>query len=137
MTTIDNSQNVLDSRDITERIEELESEQTELMGDWDGSSELTAPAEFLAWEEEHGEELDTLRKLAEEGESAVADWKYGETLIRDSYFEEYAQELASDIGAIDRNASWPACHIDWKAAAESLQQDYTSIEFGDVTYWVR
>ena len=137
MTTINNLQDILDSRDIIERIEELENEQTELMGDWDGSSELTAPAEFIAWEKEHGKELDTLRKFAEEGESASADWKYGATLIRDSYFQDYAEQLAEDTGAVNKDASWPNNCIDWEKAAEELQQEYTSVEFENVTYWVR
>lgn len=55
-------------------------------------------------------------------------------MILESNFEEYAEQLADDIGAIDRNATWPICHIDWKAAAESLAQDYTEVTFGGHTY---
>lgn len=47
-------------------IESLESDQEELMGDWDGTSELTAPPEFLEWEKVNGESLDSMREeLAE------------------------------------------------------------------------
>lgn len=49
----------------------------------------------------------------------------------------HAQELADDIGAIDRNATWPCNCIDWDEAAEQLQQDYTEVDFDGVTYWVR
>lgn len=66
-----------------------------------------------------------------------SDWKYGEALIRDSYFATYAEELASDIGAIDRNAKWPLSHIDWEAAADELKMDYTAIDFDGVEYWIR
>ena len=62
---------------------------------------------------------------------------HGETLIRDTYFEDYARELAEDIGAINRDASWPNNCIDWEEAASQLQQDYFSVEYGDVIYWIR
>lgn len=113
---------VIDSRDVIERIAELEAERE------------ADPAKFDASDE--GAELAILKALATEGEGC-ADWEHGETLIRDSYFEDYAQELAEDIGAIKDNASWPYTCIDWKRAARELQQDYTSIEFDGVTYWVR
>jgi hypothetical protein len=58
-------------------------------------------------------------------------------LIADSYFEDYARQLAEDIGAIDRNQGWPACHIDWKAASENLLMDYTSVSFEGREYWIR
>ena len=57
-------------------------------------------------------------------------------LIADSYFEDYAMEYADEIGAIDSSARWPLAHIDWKAAAEELQSDYTSITFDDCDYWM-
>jgi hypothetical protein len=114
---IDNSQDVIDSRDVIARIEELE--------------------EMEEREEEETEELEALRALAEEAEGYASDWRYGETLIRDSYFQEYAQELAEDIGAINRDASWPNTCIDWEQAARELQMDYTSVDFAGVTYWIR
>jgi hypothetical protein len=58
-------------------------------------------------------------------------------MIAESDFVEYAQELAEDIGAIDRNAKWPLHHIDWAAAAEDLKQDYQEVEFDGDTYLVR
>jgi hypothetical protein len=115
MATPSNSDDYIDSRDVIARIEEL-----------DACDSLDV---------EELEELETLRKLADEGEG-LADWQYGETLIRDSYFVDYARDLAEDIGAIDRDA-WPLGYIDWDAAANALLMDYTSIEFDGVTYWGR
>ena len=135
---INNFADILDSRDIIERIEELEGEQSDLL---DGQ---TCPEDlpedkleaFKDWEAENGEELDDLRKLAEQGEGSP-DWEFGETLIRDSYFQDYAEELADDIGAIDRNAKWPLTCIDWERASRELQSDYFSVDFAGVTYWIR
>jgi len=167
---ISNREDTLDSRDIIERLEELQGERDaldqdiedmreeldELKSDLEEAEEAEHDTDILQdkisgvnndigaaeeslreWGEDNAEELAVLKKLNEQGDSYGADWGYGATLIRDSYFEEYAQELAEDIGAIDRNAAWPACHIDWSQAAESLKQDYTSIDFAGVTYWVR
>lgn len=61
----------------------------------------------------------------------------GVTLIRDSYFESYARELAEDIGAIKSDLGWPYDYIDWERAADALKQDYSSIDFDGVEYWVR
>lgn len=140
-TEISNSQNIIDSRDVIARIESLESELTDAheaegnggeFDDWLKNASEDCEHTLL----ESVEELLTLRALAEEG-SGSPDWPHGEALIRDSYFTEYAEQVADDIGAIDRNSTWPLCHIDWNAAADSLKQDYMNVEFGDVTYWIR
>lgn len=82
-------------------------------------------------------ELTVLDDLAAVASDYAPDWHYGETLIRDSYFQDYAQELAEDVGAIDAAATWPNTCIDWEWAARELQMDYTAVEFDGVTYWTR
>lgn len=123
---ISNHDDVIDSREIIERIEELEA----MLPDPDDD-------EAEPMDEADADELKALKALQDEAEGYSPDWKYGATLIRDSYFKEYAEELADDIGAIDRNASWPVCCIDWDEAADMLKQDYTAVDFDGVTYWVR
>lgn len=94
------------------------------MKDWDESDE--------------GQELAKLKALADEAEGYTSDWKYGAVLIHEDYFEDYARQLADDLGLYDdRKAQWPHTCIDWAKAAEELQQDYTSVDFGGETYWVR
>lgn len=138
---ITNSADILDSRDIIARIEELESElealEEEAEADHGNTQENSAAqGELTEWNNSEGRELKALREFASEGESC-ADWPHGETLIRDSYFQEYAQELADDLGAIPKDAAWPLTCIDWNQAARELKQDYTSLEFDGVTYWAR
>jgi hypothetical protein len=113
---IDNGQDIIDSRDIIARIEELDSLDER--------------------DEDEAKELTILRKVADQGEG-YGDWEYGEGLIRESYFETYAQELAEDIGAIGKDMQWPLSHIDWEAAAEELKMDYTEIDFDGITYYMR
>ena len=129
-TRVDNTQDVLDSRDIIKRIEVLESEIESCGGVHALGSRGCG----------HG--LEALLELQEDAQDA-ADWDHGAELIRDTYFTEYAQELAQDlaedIGEIVPGAfrGWPLAHIDWEAAAEALTLDYTDVEFDGVTYWVR
>lgn len=104
---------ILDTRDIDDRIEELE--------------EL----------EEEVEELIQLKELRSDL-ADYCDWDHGETLIHESHQIEYAQQLADDIGAINPTPNWPNNHIDWEAAAEELfTHDYISSEIGRHTYHVR
>jgi hypothetical protein len=115
-------EDVVDSRDVIERIETL--------------TDLSSEPDFS---EEEAEELKVLRALAEEASGYAADWQYGETLIRDSYFKDYAQELAEDCGMLkpELDGQWPYTCIDWDHAAKELQYDYTAVDFDGVTYWIR
>ena len=115
MKAIYNTEDIIDSRDIIERIEYLQGS--------DDKDEL--------------EELAALERVAQKGEDYSPDWRYGEALIRDSYFKEYAQELAEDIGAISNDQSWPNTCIDWDQAARELQMDYTCVDFDGAEYWIR
>lgn len=118
MKSISEYADIIDSREVIARIDYLDIEPAELADNGERA------------------ELEALRKLAEEAESSP-DWLYGETLIRDSYFTTYAQELAEDIGAVPSEHSWPNYCIDWEWAARELQVDYMDVEFNGVTYWIR
>jgi hypothetical protein len=137
---IDNMADVIDSRDVIGRIEELQEERAELaflIEDIEEDKLQDAISDLEQWDEENGDELRSLKALAEEAEGYAADWKYGEALIRDSYFKEYAMQLAEDIGAINGDATWPNNCIDWDQAAKELRMDYTAVEFDGLTYWIR
>jgi hypothetical protein len=89
------------------------------------------------------EELQALKALADEAEGSP-DWSYGETLIRESHFEDYAQELAEDTCPFPSNSSeakllnsWPYRCIDWSQAARELRMDYFEVTFDGVTYLIR
>src|SRR5208282_2051077 len=56
------------------------------------------------------------------------------TLIRCTYFKEYAQELAEECGMIQKEVKWPYTCIDWDHAARELLMDYTTISFNGVDY---
>jgi hypothetical protein len=169
MPNVSNMQDVIDSRDIIERIEELEADRDALVdaytdakdhydetivagrenNDESKVDELTeaqdkaydaykeAETALEEWDASYdGEELETLKTLAEEASQYSSDWSYGEQLIRDSYFTEYVEELCDDLGYIPND--FPAwITIDWEDTADNVKQDYTSVDFDGVEYWIR
>lgn len=105
----------IDTRDLIEQREELLSIE---------------PDDITLEEREQIEEISEI-------ESACEDFHHGATLILERDFEEYAQEFAEDIGAIDSEASWPLGCIDWKQAASELATDYSLVNYQGNTYYVR
>lgn len=133
MNSISKYTDILDVRDITDRVEDLEHQldnflEKHNLDDWNGTPEQ--------------EELTSLYALLDElkGQGGDLYWRncwYPSVLVESNHFEAYAQELAEDIGAVDKNASWPNNCIDWSLAAYELQQDYTAVGFHEATYWYR
>ncbi len=118
---IDNTQDVIDSRDIIARIEELEGIENQ------GSEEA--------------QELAILLKVQEQAEDC-ADYQYGEVLIRESYFTDYIKELIDDCYELPKefnSGAWPWRHmtLDYESAADEAKDDYTHIDFDGVTYLIR
>ena len=127
-TTIMNDQDIIDSRDIIDRIEELK-ELIEGEGCEDACTEYKL-------------ELAMLEDLAKQGEAESSDWVHSETLIRRSYFVDYTEELINDCYEMPKqmhSGDWPFRHmtIDYEAAAKELEQDYSSIGFDGVEYLIR
>jgi hypothetical protein len=136
---INNSDDVIDSRDVIARIEELESDletERELLADHPAEPDTPAREFRLSNIAEYEAELTALKALQAEAEGYCPDWTYGATLIRDSYFTEYARELVSDIGDLPKEIPH-YIEIDWEATARNIRMDYTAVEFDGVTYWVR
>ena len=135
-TTLDelSRQNVIDSRDIVERVNEIEEDIAAI----DDDALPDVEGHIAADRKELQDELDILNELVEvidgySGDSA----KDGVTLVAESYWVEYAQELADDIGALPKEFSWPTSYIDWDRAASDLKMDYTSVQIGSEDYWFR
>lgn len=127
MTAIDNSEDVLDVRDIIARYEELEAL-------FDGREDGGISAEEV-------EEMNALKAFLDglKGYGGDEQWEgdwYPATLIRDTYFEDYARELVEETG--DMPDGFPSyIEIDWEATARNIRIDYSACEFDGVTYWYR
>lgn len=110
--------NMLDTRDLQDRIDGLELEDYDELDDEDRA------------------ELDELLALCEEFDG-YGEWRYLVLLIDDQDFVKYAQDFAEGIGTASRDAEWPYNNIDWKLAAAELRMDYTCVEYDGRTYWYR
>ena len=137
MTNFTNNDDIIDSRDIIERIEELESE---LESYWE-DKETTLSFEYALQDkinfpglEDEFEELDILKTLAEECEQYSSDWQYGETLIHRDYFEQYMDEMVEDCYELPKDMPyWMSIKLDYDA----LEQDYTSVDFNGEEFLIR
>ncbi len=119
----------IDFRDILARFEELEG----ILSDAHCAKEDV--------DEDDKEEYDQLQAIIEDlkgyggDEQWRGDW-YPVSLIKDDYFEEFAQQDLEDCGMIPRDLpSFIA--IDWTETADNMKQDYSSVEIDGTTYYYR
>lgn len=86
-------------------------------------------AEWVELVEEEGHDIDAVRAYGEAfsipfgPDLVLADFEESYAGHWDSR-EDYAQQFAEDIGAVDPDASWPNSYIDWERAARDLFLDY-------------
>ena len=108
------SEDRIDTRDLVDELAELEADPD---ADQDRAQAIRAL-------------FDALSNYAGDSQED------GIFLIAKDAFEDYAQELAEDIGAIPNSeAGWPLYCIDWEWAARELTQDYTTVDFDGTTYY--
>lgn len=122
--SIDPDVDTIDSRDVIERIDDL----------------LNADDEHPLRPDD-AQELDNLQKLVEDAGHAP-DWRYGETLIAESYFTDYIQELIHSCYELPEDLDsgrWPWNHMkfDYEAAAAEAKQDYTEVTYAGRTFYIR
>lgn len=131
MSDFTSAPDYFDSREVIERIEELETllENAE-------DTELSDDDRAEALEEFDRKEYDALIALRDGAEGNIPDWQYGETFIREDEFTAYAMELLSDTGYLSADLpSWII--IDEEETADNMKVDYTEFEFMGTTYYAR
>jgi len=151
--SIDSNADIIDIRDVIARVEELREEREPLEAEYNEVNEsddkdsdeavhdalLAAKEELDDWDSENYAELKSLQDLLESckrrggDEQWEGDW-YPISLIRDSYFNEAMDEMVEECYTLPKDLPfWMTITYDY----EALKQDYTSVEFNGVTYWVR
>ena len=156
--------NQLDTRDLQERLEELEdlkstydsaveafTEAEKALEDYARNREETEDpspeqvkleAEVEECEsakddaEMPQEDIDELTELEELKEEVGSEWKYGVQLIPVDDFVEYCQELCDDIGDLPKDLP-SYIVIDWDATANNIKQDYSETHFQGEDYLYR
>jgi hypothetical protein len=118
MEPITNDMDMIDSRDIINRVKEIDGNIC------NGDNSCI-------------DEMESLSNVIDQAEDC-GDFEYGEGLIHKDYFTEYCQELCEDIGDVPRNLPWYIeNHINWKGVAREMKQDYMEINFDGVSYFMR
>jgi hypothetical protein len=64
------------------------------------------------------------------------NWDDGLLLVRDEYFEEYAEDYARSTEPLERD-SWLWNYVDFGNLADDLKSDYRRIDLGGITYYAR
>ncbi|UIS25308.1 hypothetical protein [Erythrobacter phage vB_EliS-L02] len=163
MADITNRDDFIDTRDLIKAIEDLEGDREAYQEDVENAEsayddfiensddedpEASQEARELAddidkarralteWEEDEAEELAALKAFAEQVEGYCPDYLHGETLIRETYFTEYAEDLVKDAYGLPSDLP-SFIVIDWEATAENVKQDYSEAEYDGVTYYFR
>lgn len=130
MTDVSNDADLIDTRDVLDRINELEGDLESFYQDgpdtWDSEDPDVIEIRQLQ---------DLINEVAGYSEDKPAD---GVTLIRATYFVRYMEEYFEDTSDTPvKSHDWPFRHIDWEAAADELRVDYTEVEYNGVSYLFR
>ena len=120
MYTLYSNLDTVDTRDIIDRIDTL---QSLIRG-------YINKADFLRYSDEY-DELCTIRD--EIDSSADSSCKDGITLIRHSHFEEHMDEIIADCYALPLLPSFMNVTVDYVA----VMQDYSEVEINGATYYFR
>lgn len=141
----------IDTRDLIEERSEL---QQRILDDWNEKfedaqldnyedilqeTEDSNVAMFLEYWEDEILEINQINTLEDEISSYAGDnFDDGVYLIDEDDFQEYCEELVSDIGDLPKDLpSYISNNIDWSGVADDLRQDYSEVEFRGTTYLYR
>lgn len=137
--------NTIDTRDLAEKRDELKEtifnafietfphyeDRTDCFEDI-----LLDEEELESWREDFTEELKEIEEIDNIENEMGSEFSYGETLIDEDDFTEYAEELCTDIGYISKDfPNW--IEIDWEATAQNIKSDYSEGTYQGVNYLFR
>lgn len=115
---------IIDTRDLQDRLEEIEYDLETLDLSADERNDLMV-------------ELKAIQEVKAEVEGyASEDWEHGIQLIAEADFIEYCQDLLEDCGEIPPNLP-PYIAIDWETTADNLRADYSEVEYEGAIYLFR
>lgn len=148
---------ILDTRDLRERLEELESEYDDLKTAVDDAEEaiqdllevavepdpdVLEDAETALQEAKDSlqefEESDDFKEMKEllDMSEEISEWRYGDALIPADGWVDYVRDLVEDLGYISKDFPW-WIEVDWEKTADNISQDYSTIDYQGETYYYR
>lgn len=94
--------------------------------------------EIESWRDNWQTELEVIEAINELENSVGSEWSCGVTLIDEDDFQDYCEELVSDIGDLPKDLpSYISNNIDWEGVAEDLKVGYSEATFRGTTYLYR
>ena len=148
---MDFTENIIDTRDLQDRIDELNddidtleneisdlSEEIDELDEDDPDDKNEIDLKLYDIEDKRGQIEDLQEELSMllDVKSEVPEFRHGETLIHEDYFVEYVQDLCEDCGYISKDFPY-WIEIDWDATAKNVAADYSTIELDGNTYYFR
>lgn len=134
---------IIDSRQIFDRIKELKLEGLELKNEIsDKRKELNFDKiDSLIYQKKDIEnEIALLQDFCKECKNYTSEFEYGAAIISWHYFEDYCQEMAKDFGYLpnlDRHTFNPIHNfIDWKSWAEFQKMNYSEISCNGYNFFI-
>lgn len=134
--------NILDTRDLSKRREELKEEiLNSFLENFPHYQEMTdyfedirfEEEEIESWKEDFEDELKEIEEIDAIENELGSEFKYGVTLVDVDDFEEYVEDLLDELGYIPKDfPSW--IKIDWKATVDNVSQDYIEVEYQGNSY---
>jgi len=134
--------NILDTRDLSKRREELKEEILDsFLENFPHYQEMTESFEDIrfeeeeiqSWKEDFEDELKEIEEIDTIENELGSEFDYGVTLVDVDDFEEYVEDLLDELGYIPKDfPSW--IEIDWEATANNVRQDYTEVEYQGNSY---
>lgn len=134
-----NMEDIIDTRDLNDKLEELLSDQEDVQSELDLLSSDTEDEVELSEIESLEEQIKNLQDeidILEDLKSEIPEFENGEQMIKDSYFVDAMKELCEDIGDVSSDLPFYIV-IDWETTAENLKVDYSSCEYNGEIYWFR
>lgn len=98
----------LDSRDIIARLEYLRDREND---------------EDDPLDDDERDEMKGLQ-LLEDAFSGYGDWHHGETLIAESFFQDYCQNFVMEVEDVGSVPAIIMNNVDWEAVAKDMRHDY-------------
>lgn len=133
---------VLDTRDLQKRLDDLETEKQDFIDNARAEHEESGSEDDFVeddyakdWAEENSDEAQELEELKSMSDE-IPEWRHGETLIREDYWEEYVEEMLKDCGDLPQDIPHYIV-IDWKATADNIAADYSTLEYQGDSYYYR
>lgn len=139
--------NTLDTRDLIEKRDSLKQQILDsFLETFEHYADMTDSFEDIRFEEEEIEnwkqdwsvELKEIEEIDNIENEVGREFESGCTLIDESDFEEYCEDLCVDLGEIPKDLpAYIENNIDWGGVANDLKIDYSELEYQGTTYLFR